>query len=32
MARDRLAVSMDQWGKGTAYRCVAADCGSEVTI
>jgi len=23
---------MDQWGKGKAFRCTAADCGSEVTV
>jgi hypothetical protein len=23
---------LDQWGKGKAYRCKAADCGTEVTI
>jgi hypothetical protein len=23
---------MDQWGKGKAYRCKAADCGTEVNI
>jgi len=23
---------MDQWGKGKAYRCKAADCGTEVTV
>jgi hypothetical protein len=24
--------SMDQWGKGKAFVCKAADCGSEVTV
>ena len=23
---------MDQWGKGKAFRCKAADCGTEVTV
>src|SRR5208282_5616774 len=23
---------MDQWGKGKAYRCNAADCGAEVSV
>ena len=23
---------IDQWGKGKAFRCKAADCGAEVTI
>jgi hypothetical protein len=23
---------MDQWGKGTAYRCSAANCGTEINI
>src|SRR5688572_24732522 len=23
---------MDQWGKGKAYRCKAADCGTEVNV
>ena len=23
---------MDQWGKGTAYRCKAADCGAEIVV
>ena len=23
---------MDQWGKGKAFRCTAADCGAEVNI
>jgi len=23
---------MDQWGKGTAYRCKAADCGTEIKV
>ena len=23
---------MDQWGKGKAFRCRAADCGTEVTV
>ncbi len=23
---------MDQWGKGKAFRCTAADCGAEVTL
>jgi hypothetical protein len=23
---------MDQWGKGKAYQCKAADCGTEVTV
>src|SRR6478609_8625078 len=23
---------LDQWGKGKAYRCKAADCGTEVTV
>jgi len=23
---------MDQWGKGTAYRCKAADCGADVEV
>ena len=23
---------MDQWGKGKAFRCKAADCGGEVTV
>jgi len=23
---------LDQWGKGKAYRCKAADCGTEVTL
>jgi hypothetical protein len=24
--------AMDQWGKGKAYRCKAADCGAEVNL
>ena len=24
--------SMDQWGKGKAFRCKAADCGTEVNV
>lgn len=24
--------SMDQWGNGRAFRCAAADCGSEITV
>jgi hypothetical protein len=23
---------MDQWGKGTAFRCNAADCGAEISL
>ena len=23
---------MDEWGKGKAFRCKAADCGAEVSI
>ena len=23
---------MDQWGKGTAFRCSAADCGTEINV
>src|SRR6478609_3108339 len=23
---------IDQWGKGKAYRCKAADCGTEMTV
>jgi hypothetical protein len=23
---------MDQWGKGTAFRCKAADCGAEIVL
>jgi hypothetical protein len=23
---------VDQWGKGKAYRCKAADCGTEVNV
>ena len=23
---------MDQWGKGVAYRCKAADCGAEIVV
>ncbi len=23
---------MDQWGKGTAFRCKAADCGAEIAL
>ncbi len=23
---------MDQWGKGAAYRCNAADCGAEISV
>jgi len=28
----RWPFPMDQWGKGTAYRCSAAACGSEINI
>ena len=28
----RWPFPMDQWGKGTAYRCAAADCGTEITV
>ena len=24
--------AMDQWGKGKAFRCKAADCGAEVAV
>jgi len=28
----RWPFPMDQWGKGTAYQCGAADCGTEITV
>jgi hypothetical protein len=28
----RWPFAMDQWGKGTAFRCSAADCGVEINI
>ena len=28
----RWPFPMDQWGKGTAFRCGAADCGTEIVV
>ena len=28
----RWPFPMDQWGKGTAFQCSAADCGTEISI
>ena len=27
-----MAVPMDEWGKGDAFRCAAADCGTEINL
>jgi hypothetical protein len=32
MDRGGLALPVDQWGKGKAFRCKAANCGAEVNI
>ena len=28
----RWPFPMDQWGKGTAFQCSAADCGTEINV